>query len=97
MIKRLHRRLLNFIRDPEIELTDRIFIAFTIFAEAALILVLIADIILGENVVEVATLLTTVILAPFVIIFAIKAGKLKIAAFIIAIIIVIVVVFTHCI
>ncbi|HAF26912.1 MAG TPA: fatty acid-binding protein DegV [Lachnospiraceae bacterium] len=91
MIKRLHRRLLNFIRDPEIELTDRIFIAFTIFAEAALILVLIADIILGENVVEVATLLTTVILAPFVIIFAIKAGKLKIAAFIIAIIIVLVI------
>ncbi|MCR5166610.1 MAG: DegV family EDD domain-containing protein [Oscillospiraceae bacterium] len=77
-------RLKNRLNDPSIDFQERIFLLFTMIAEGSVFLVLIADILLGENIVEIAVLLGTVILSPIVALFCLKKHKTKIGSIIIA-------------
>ncbi len=90
-MKRFLIKLQEFIWDPEIEFRDRVFLALTSIAELAIFLVLVADIILGENIVEIATIAITVVLAPFIVWFGIKKDKMDIVAFVIATFVVVVI------
>ncbi|MBQ4311239.1 MAG: DegV family EDD domain-containing protein [Oscillospiraceae bacterium] len=78
-------RLKNRLNDPSIDFQERMFLLFTMIAEDSVLLVLIGDILLGENIVEILVLLGTVVLSPFISMICLKKHKTKVGSIIIAI------------
>ena len=78
--EKLKERLYDSSRDFQ----ERIFLLITMTAEVSVLLVLIGDILLGENIVEIAILTGTVIFSPIVSYLCLKNNRLKIGSIIIA-------------
>ncbi len=77
-------RLRNILRDPSRDFQERIFVALTIVAQIAVSIVCLADIILGENIVEIAVLGATLVLSPIVSYISVRRHKTEIASLMIS-------------
>ncbi len=78
-------RIKNYLYDQEIDFEERTFALFTGLAACALFVVLIADILLRENIVEILVLTSTTVTSPFVTYFAVKKHFTEKAAMIMTI------------
>lgn len=63
--------------DPTKDLNERLFVTLTVAAVIFAIIALIGDIIVGENIVEVSTLILTVIVVPLITWISVKKQKVK--------------------
>lgn len=71
--------------DPERDFQKRNFLLLTVIAEIALFLVFMADLLIGENIVECIVLLSMLIIAPVITYYAINKGHTQLCAGIIAV------------
>ncbi len=78
------RSLLKKMLDYGETVRAKIFILLTIIGTFSLICAIIANVILGESIVEIAALLVTVIFGPVITILAVKTDKVQLGASIIA-------------
>ena len=73
-------KLLN----SDLDIKDRMFMMLTCMVEAAVVIVLIADIIIKENRVEIITLGVTAVVAPIMCFTLIRKGKIELCRILIA-------------
>ena len=57
MIKRFVQFVSDAIHDPERELSERVFVIFSIISEIAVLIALVGDIVFQENIGEIITLI----------------------------------------
>ena len=77
--KSVFRTVFDAIRDPERVFTDRVFMGLTLISEVTVFIALIGDIITGENPVEIALLIATLIVVPVNMYVCLIHDKIKIA------------------
>ena len=80
MIKKILNDVLTVARDPERERSERVFVIFTIISEVAALIAMLGDIIIGEDVREIITLVFSVIAIPTITLFGVYLNKISIAA-----------------
>ncbi len=66
MIKQFVKFVSDAIHDPERELSERVFVIFSIISEIAVLIALVGDIVFQENIGEIITLIGIVIAVPLV-------------------------------
>ncbi|MBR6849289.1 MAG: hypothetical protein IKM88_03530 [Lachnospiraceae bacterium] len=66
MIKRFVQFVSDAIHDPERELSERVFVIFSIISEIAVLIALVGDIVFQENIGEIITLIGIVVVVPLV-------------------------------
>ncbi len=66
MIRRFIKYIYGVIKDPQRELSERVFVIFSIISEIAVLIALAVDIYIGENIGEIITLIAIVITVPLV-------------------------------
>lgn len=71
--------VISAIRDPERELSERVFLLMTLFSFVLLLIALIGDVVTKEELVEIHILVATVIYVPTVTIICLYKNKLGIA------------------
>jgi DegV family protein with EDD domain len=85
VIRRFFRLIINIVRDYNRDLTERVFVVFTLISEATLLAALIGDILIGENLIEIIILAVTAVCVPFITTICIVKDKLKLATGIIVV------------
>lgn len=88
MISRIIKKILGFIGDPSRNFKDRVFMVFTMVTDLVILLAAIGDIILGESIVEIVSLLLLVVITPIGTLISIKRDRVAIAVRIIVVLIV---------
>ncbi|WP_029230829.1 DegV family protein [Butyrivibrio sp. VCB2006] len=83
MYKRVRAFILNIL-NSERNIRARIFILLTIIGVAAMLLSVAVDVVFGENLIEIITLILTTVLAPLITYFAIKKDKIQLGAAVLA-------------
>ena len=78
------RSFIDKLLGSEMDFQDRMFMMLTWMIEIAVAIAFIADVILGENKVEVITLGINIIVAPIVCFILIRANKMKLCRIIVA-------------
>ncbi len=81
------RRYIDFIRNPGIDFSVRVFSMITAIGVTGLFCAFVGDIIIGEHIVETVVLGITLIMTPIIAVCAIKFNRLKLGAIIIALVI----------
>ena len=71
-MKEFRDKIRHLINGDSNELHERIFILLTLNTICSLCIVLLMDVLMGENTVETATLFFAIILSPFVTYFSVK-------------------------
>ena len=79
------RRFIEFIRDPNIDFSVRVFSMTTAIGVMGVLCAFIGDIIIGEHIVETVVLGITLIVTPVITVCAIRFNRLKVGAIMIAI------------
>ncbi|WP_029231075.1 DegV family protein [Butyrivibrio sp. VCB2006] len=77
MIRKLLKNVLERLKDPSRTLRERVFIALTLLTDFGAFLALISNIIVGENLVEIVTLIITIIVVPIITIVSVKRNKVQ--------------------
>ncbi len=62
MIKRFIRFITNTVKNPERDFSERVFVLFSIISVLAVLVALVGDIIVGENIGEIITLVAIILL-----------------------------------
>ena len=83
-MKKKINALIGTIRDPERDFQERLFILLTVIAIVAITLVLIGDLLIGENIIECAALLAILVVSPFITAYSVKNERVQLGAGIIA-------------
>ncbi len=73
-------KIIKKITDPDMDFDERIFLLLTSMAEVALIIMIISDVVIGENMMEPLALGVTAVLNPFVMYLCIKYHKVGIGS-----------------
>ena len=73
----LFKRYIEAIRDHDRDFTERMFLIVTIITEIAVTIALIGDIYIGENPVEILTVLAVVIMVPACTLTGLYKNRLK--------------------
>ena len=84
MIK-LFKSVQSFVKDPEKDFPERIFLILTFVSEVMVLCALIGDLIMGENIYEIAIIIGELILVPIIVLISLRIDKLSIAIRIIVI------------
>ncbi len=79
MIKKLVDKIRSFIKNPDNDLSERVFIGFAFVTEIAVIIAFILELVIGHDLLEIMTMAGTMILIPTVTIICLYTNKLKIA------------------
>ncbi len=77
---KLFKKLRALIIDPERDLKERVFVLLTLLAIVTAAFALIGDVIYQENIVEIIALIGTVVMVPFLTLFAVRTGKIDLSA-----------------
>ena len=77
--RRFIKYVIDVIRDPEREFSERVFLGLTIISEIAVLIAYIADILSGEDYKEIIVLTATLIVVPLVTFTCLYKDRLKIA------------------
>ncbi len=80
MINKIINDVLTVARDPERERSERVFVIFTIISEVAAFIALLGDILIGEDIREIITLILSVIAIPTITLYGVYRNKISIAA-----------------
>ena len=77
------KRFINFVRDaiknPERDFSERVFIIFSIISVLAVSVALVGDIIIGEDIKEMITLVAIIVVVPLVTFTCLYKNKVKLA------------------
>ncbi len=73
------------IRDPDRDFSERIFLILTFMSEVVVFIALIGDILVGENFMEIATLVVTVVMVPVIALTCLRIDRLDLAVRIIVV------------
>ena len=79
MISGFVKKAKELLRDPSRSFKERVFIMLTMLTVILALLALIGDIYFGENIVEIVTLIVTVISAPVITVVSVKLNKVSLA------------------
>ena len=79
MIKRFIRFITNTVKNPERDFSERVFVLFSIISVLAVIVALVGDIIVGENIGEIITLVAIILLVPLITFTCLYKNKIKLA------------------
>ncbi len=79
MIRKFISDIRMTITDPEHTIADRVFIVYSIISELTVLIALIADLILGEHIGEIITLLAVVVLVPVITFTCMYRNKIRLA------------------
>ena len=82
---KLIKKLTNLLYDPERDFTERKIILMTILSIIAVFVVLIGDIIVGENKAEIIGLTAAIIIVPFITLISVRKKRVRLGINIIAI------------
>ncbi len=82
------KKVIQIIWNPDVDFEERMFLLLTLVAEAAMVMALIGDILMGENVVEIVTLFSAVVVNLVMLYLCLKWHKVAIGAKFISIMIV---------
>ena len=82
-MKKFNEYMYSLVGDA-FDIKDRMFIMLTCMIETAVLIVLVADMILGENPVEIITLAVVSVVAPLICFLLIRAGRIKLCRIVIA-------------
>lgn len=85
------KRIAAFIRDPEQNFEERLFVLLPMLSEVGLFIVFVGDIICGEHILEILTLLGTLISNPIIVYVCLKWHKVELGSRIIAFLVVFVI------
>ncbi|MCR5733274.1 MAG: DegV family EDD domain-containing protein [Lachnospiraceae bacterium] len=75
----LVKKIIDFIKDPNREFSERVFLIFTMITESAVIIALIGDIYVRESIGEIITILAIIILVPAFTIVCLYKDRLRLA------------------
>ncbi len=79
MIKRFIHFAVNAVKDPEREFSERVFLIFCLISELAVTIALIGDVVSGESIGEIITLIGILVTIPAVTITCLYKGKVRVA------------------
>jgi len=79
MIRRFFTYVVKTVKDPERELSERVFVIFSLISEFAVLLALVGDIIFRESFGEIVTLIAIVITVPLITFICLYKERLKFA------------------
>ena len=79
MIKRFIKYVRGEIKNPEREFSERVFIIFSILSVITVSIALVGDLIIGESIGEIATLIAIIIVVPLVTFTCLYKNKVKLA------------------
>ena len=85
MIFKLFQKIIDRLRDPSHSFRERVFIALTFLTDFVIALELCFNIYLGENIVEIVTLVITIIAVPIITMFGVKKNQVQVAVRVIVI------------
>ena len=69
----------EMLKDPARSFRDRVFVMLTVITDFVVMLALIGDIILGENIVEIVSIIISVIVVPIITFISVKKKKVQFA------------------
>ncbi len=76
---RFFRSVIETIKDPERDFTDRIFLILTFVSEISVMIALIFDIIMKENPYEIAVIISIFVISPVLTLFCLSKGWLRVS------------------
>lgn len=79
MLKRLIKDVIEAVKDPERDFSDRVFLIFSFISEMTVIIALIGDIVFKENIGEIMTLIAIVFIVPVTTIVCMYKNRLRFA------------------
>lgn len=79
MIRRLFDKTIDRIKDSSRSLRERVFVALTLLTVFVVFLALVGNLILGENMVEIVTLIITIITVPVITIVSVRKNQVQVA------------------
>ncbi len=82
------RKIIQTIKDPEMDFDERVFILFTIMTELAVLLVFLGDLFVKEHMFECIVLGSTLVLNPLLVYVCLKTRRLDVGSVIISLMVV---------
>ncbi len=79
MISRIVKTTIERLKDPSRSFKERVFIMFTLVTVLFAVFALIFDIAFGEDIVEIITLIISIVLTPIVMLLSVRRNKVMIA------------------
>ena len=78
-MKKMVRKLLDWLSDQSVDFTERIFVLLTVIADIGVLIMLIGNIARGESIIEIAVLIATEIMVPVTTFLCVRKGNVQLA------------------